>query len=315
MSVVDDDRPDLDVRLLRAFLAVAEEGHFGRAAERLALAQPALSRRIQQLERSLGVTLFDRRPQGAVLTAVGRAIIGDAERALAQNQQITRTARAYTEHGARTITVAAPLPSPSGGLLAEAIRRGRAADPDVRIRVVDIEDGEQSAEISAGRVDAAFTWGGALSEDVAVRALVEEPWVAVVPVGSRAAGAGELHLADLAGEPLLFPVRERRHCWSRLRAAAQVASVELTAVPTAPGAVADLIADGLGSSVMPGSVSLGGHPGLGFVTMPEPGLKGRMSVMWRRDEGDPAVLSFVAAGTAAAQDLSAAHPELWTALS
>ena len=314
MSVVDDDRPDLDVRLLRAFMAVAEERHFGRAAERLGLAQPALSRRIQQLERSLGVSLFDRRPQGAVLTAVGRAIVGDTERALAQNHQMMRTAQAYAAHGARTITVAAPLPSPSGGLLAEAIRRDRAADPAVRIRVVDIEDGEQSAAISAGLVDVAFTWGGTLSEDVVVRALVDEPWVAVVPGDSPAASATQLHLVDLAGEPLLFPVRERGHCWSRLQAAAQVASVELTAVPTAPGAVADLVADGLGTSVMPGSVRLGGHPGLGFVAMPEPGMKGRMSVMWRRDEVDPAILAFVAAGTAAAQALSAAHPDLWTAL-
>ena len=259
------------------------------------------------------MSLFDRTPHGAVLTAVGRAIVGDAERALAQNRQVMRTAKAYAAKGGRTVTVAAPLPSRSDGLLAEAIRRHRATDPAVRILVVDIEDGEQSVAVRDGRADAALTWGGTLSEEVTIRALVEEPWVAVLPGGSPAAGAAEVRLADLGAEALLLPVRERRHCWSRLRAAAQAAQVGLAAVPTAPGAVADLVAEGLGISVMPSSVRLGGQPGPAFVPMPEPGLSGRMSVMWRRGESDPATLAFVAACTAAAQDLSAARPEIWTA--
>ncbi|WP_250004596.1 LysR family transcriptional regulator [Actinoplanes sp. M2I2] len=304
---------EVEPRLLRALVAVAGEGHFGRAAQRLGLAQPALSRRIQQLERVLGVSLFDRTSQGATLTGAGRAVLPEAKRALAQNRRVLNAARAYGAQGSRTVVVAAPLPSPPGGLLAEAIRRLRTEQPGVRVTVTDIKDEEQSAALAAGSVDVALTWGGANRPDVTSRPLVEERWVAALPAGHPAVSAGELSLEALAGESLLFPVQERRHCWSRLTAVAEAAYVSLAPIPTAPGAVADLVADGLGVSVVPASFRLSQLPGLAFVPLPGPGLSGRMSLLWRRDESAPAVLALLAACRAAAGELAERRPDIWTA--
>ncbi|GAA0481600.1 hypothetical protein Ade02nite_57050 [Paractinoplanes deccanensis] len=295
---------DLEPRLLRAFLAVAGEGHFGRAAQRLRLAQPALSRQIQQLERQLGVQLFRRTPAGAELTEAGRAVLPEARRALAQNERVVRAAR-----GSRTITVAAPLPSPPGGLLAEAIRRLRERRPEVRVVVMDVDDDKQSAALAAGTIDAALSWGGAGSPAVRGEALVDEPSVVALAAGHPAARGDRISLGELAAEPLLFPVRERRHCWAKLDAAAEAALVELSPVPTAPAAVPDLVADGLGVSVVPASFRLGRYPDLRFV--PVPGVCGRMSVLWRRDEAEPAILDFVAGCRAAAAVLVGRHPEVW----
>ena len=305
-------QPEIEPRLLRALIAVAGEGHFGRAAERLGMAQPALSRRIQQLERVLGVTLFDRTSQGATLTGVGRAVLPEARRALTQNGRVLSTARAYAAQGSPTVVVAAPLPSPPGGLLAEAIRRLRAEQPGVRVTVTDVEDELQSAALAGGSADVALTWGGTDRPDVTSRPLAEERWVAAVPAGHPAVRAGELSLQALAEEPLLFPVRERRNCWSRLAAAAEAAYVSLAPIPTAPGAVADLVADGLGVSVVPASFRLTQQPGLAFVPLPAPGLSGRISVMWRRDESALVVLALLAACQGAAGELAGRHPDIWS---
>lgn len=114
-------------------------------------------------------------------------------------------------------------------------------------------------------------------------------------------------LAALGEEPLLLPVRERGHCWAQLNAAARAARIRLTAIPTAPSAVLDLVAAGLGVSVVPASFRLAGRPGVTFV--PVPGPHHRMGVRWH-DDDSAAVRGFVASCRAAA-GASVAHPDLW----
>ncbi|MEU1366574.1 LysR family transcriptional regulator [Streptomyces sp. NPDC005803] len=94
-----DTEPDIEPRLLRAFLAVAEEGHFGHAAAGLGIAQPSLSRQVRRLERLLGVELLVRTPRGAELTEAGRRAVPEAERALDHNRRIARAAWSATEPG------------------------------------------------------------------------------------------------------------------------------------------------------------------------------------------------------------------------
>ncbi|MFQ6147107.1 LysR family transcriptional regulator [Streptomyces seoulensis] len=303
---------DPDPRWLRAFLAVAQERHFGRAAARLTIGQPSLSRQVQQLERVLGVVLFHRTPHGVTLTDAGHALIPEAGELLSLNARLVRTARTYrgSAHPA-TVTVAAPLPSPAGGLLAEAIRLIRDGGRPARTAVVDLFDEEQPGALAQRRVDAVLTWGQPALAGLAGEALVEEAQYAVVANGHRLAGADHMPWSVLAEEPLLFPVRERRHCWIRLRDAAARAGSELTPVPTAPAAVLDLVAGGLGCSVVPASFRLGSCPKVAFV--PLPGVPVRLSVMWRQADRSPAVAAFVTACRSAAAALTAARPDIWTA--
>ena len=112
---------DVDARLWRAFTAVAEELHYGRAAERLHITQPALSRQIRDLERALGVSLFDRTSRRVALSRAGRALLGQARRALAESDRAVRLARlaAHGDWGELTIAV---LPAASLALLPAIIR-------------------------------------------------------------------------------------------------------------------------------------------------------------------------------------------------
>ncbi|MEU6346534.1 LysR family transcriptional regulator [Streptomyces sp. NPDC046977] len=301
--------PDIELRLLRAFLAVAEEGHFGHAADRLRIAQSALSRQVQQLERLLGVVLFERTPRGAVVTATGRLIVPHAERALAQNRRILHAARSAAEGSDVLLTLSAPLPGPPGSLLAEALRRFRGDHPNVRVSVTGLDDGDESAALAEGRIDAVLTWDESNVGGFASEILVEERTSALLTQGHPRADSLEVTVRDLAGEPFLFPLQERRHCWERLRVAALASGTELTVIPTAPSAVADLVAAGLGVSAVPSSFRFAAHPQV--VHIPIPGLFHRMSVMWRGDDDSGSVADFVAACRAAARDLADAHPDVW----
>ncbi|GGS55298.1 LysR substrate-binding domain-containing protein [Streptomyces griseoviridis] len=301
--------PDIEPRLLRAFLAVAREGHFGHAASRLRVAQPALSRQVQQLERLLGVELFARTSRGAELTAAGRLIVPEAERALAHNRRIVRTARSAATGRARVLTVSAPLPGPPGGLLSEAVRRFRGSVDDVGVSVIGLDDGEQTAALIDGRADAILTWDRPKRAELAAEVLVEERTSALLAQGHPWADEATMPLALLAEEQILFPLRERSHCWEQLSAAATAAGVGLTSVPTAPSAVPDLVAAGLGVSAVPDSFRFSRYPGVAFV--PITGLTGRMSVVWRADDASAEVAGFVAACRAAAHGLAAAHADVW----
>ncbi|MGX1364845.1 DNA-binding transcriptional LysR family regulator [Streptomyces canus] len=303
--------PDVEPRLLRAFLAVAQEGHFGHAASSIGVAQPALSRQVQQLERLLGVVLFDRTPRGAELTPGGRLIVPYAERALAHNRRLVRAARSVAagHENAVVLTVSAPLPGPPGGLLAETLRSFRTAHPHVQVSVTGLDDHDETAALVGGRVDAVLTWDEFPADGCVSEALIEEHTSALLGREHPKAHATEVTVSELADDPLLFPLRERGHCWAQLQAAAQAARVELNVIPTAPSAVTDLVAAGLGVSAVPASFRFAVHPEVAFV--PIPGLYNRMSVMWRGDDDSEAVADFVSACRATARNLAAAHPDVW----
>src|SRR2546430_14944566 len=107
---------DIEARLWRSFATVAEELHYGRAAERLHITQPALSRQIRDLERALGVTLFDRTSRRVVLSQAGRAVLGQARRALTEADPPGRPARPAPPGGWGGTALSVPPPGALGPL-------------------------------------------------------------------------------------------------------------------------------------------------------------------------------------------------------
>src|SRR5215467_6684671 len=140
---------DIEARRWRSFTTVAEELHYGRAAERLHITQPALSRQIRDLERALGVTLFDRTSRRVVLSRAGRAVLGQARRALAESDRAVRLAR-LAAHGDWGELAIAALPAVALGLLPAVIRAYREAHPAIGITISESFDDEQLAALTTG---------------------------------------------------------------------------------------------------------------------------------------------------------------------
>jgi DNA-binding transcriptional LysR family regulator len=186
----------MDLRLLRYFVAVVEERHVGRAAVRLHMTQPPLSRAVKQLEAELGVLLLHRSATGVAPTAAGTALYDEARTLLAQADQLR--IRVAAAAGATTVTIGtlADSAEQAGTRLAAAFRE-RHPGVDVRIREADLTD--PTTGLRAGLVDVALT--RAPFEDAGINTLVlrSDPVGVVVRTDDPLAGRDTVRLSDLAG--------------------------------------------------------------------------------------------------------------------
>ncbi|MET7472955.1 LysR family transcriptional regulator [Streptomyces sp. NPDC005648] len=192
---MNDLGQDLELRLVRYFTVVAAHRHFGRAAAELHVAQPALSRQIQRLEKHLGARLLDRTPQGTRLTPAGRTFLPRAQDLLRAARQAELAVR---EH-ARTERIA--IGYVEDLLITAAVRELRDRHPDAEIATRHLSCGDVGA-LSDGRVDAliARTPLPLTADDVSTTPLYEEPRMLVVPYGHRFAGRASVRVEELAGE-------------------------------------------------------------------------------------------------------------------
>ncbi|MFD8733319.1 LysR family transcriptional regulator [Streptomyces sp. NPDC059618] len=184
----------MELRTLRYFVAVAEELHFGRAATRLHMSQPPLSRAIKQLEAEVGAPLFTRSPTGVTLTAVGSVLLDEA-RALLDHADRVRL-RVSAAAGAATITVGilGDGTNPGVARLAAAYRRSR---PHIDIRVRDTDLTDPTCGLRAGLVDVALTRAPFDETALTVRTLRADPVGVVLRADDPLARRDELRLAEL----------------------------------------------------------------------------------------------------------------------
>ncbi|WP_030511386.1 LysR family transcriptional regulator [Microbispora rosea] len=190
---------DLDLRKLRYFVAVAERLHFGRAADDLHIAQPALSRQIRALEHDLGAPLFVRDSHGVTLTDAGQQLLDDAGPLLAAAQGVRRRV-SVAARGIRRLTVGFRV----GVAVTPAVRAFETRHPDVIVDVQRIEGDEQAAMLLDGRIDVGYVRLPIDEAGLRVIPLYTEPRVAVLPADHWLAGKEQITEADLAGEPLVW---------------------------------------------------------------------------------------------------------------
>lgn len=186
---------DVDLRLIRYFTVVAEHGTFHRAAAALRTAQPSLSRQIRQLEKVLGVPLFERTRQGSHLTAAGEAFLPEALSLLRAADRAADRARSAGGPGPLTIGYTGNL------LVTRVVRELRRRGATVRTR--HLPPREVAAALTDHRIDVAVTRLPLAADRLRVTVLYEEPRVLVVPVSHRLAGRDSVSLADFADEPLV----------------------------------------------------------------------------------------------------------------
>lgn len=190
--------PEPEIRELRYFCAVAEELNITRAAERLGIAQPPLSRAIRQLERRLGVALFDRTGQRLALTQAGETLVKEAAVVLGALDSAVRRTRRAGDPGAGLVVTAKP--GVATELLHRIRERSRAEPGAPRLRVVVSGFGEQADMVRDGRADVAIA-GCFDGHGLDTELLGTEPRVAALASGHRLAAREVLGTADLITEP------------------------------------------------------------------------------------------------------------------
>ncbi|MGW0810619.1 LysR family transcriptional regulator [Nonomuraea sp. NPDC002799] len=190
----------MELRALRYFVTVAEELHFGRAADRLSIAQPAVSRTIARLERELGVRLFDRSPRRVRLTAAGHRVLETAREALAAVDRVRATAS--EQGGVMRIGTGT-------GQFTARLERGidalRERAPGFGVVLVDLPLTARLNAVRQGDVDLALARGVRSAPGVRVLPTWTEPLFAVVSARHPAAGRAAVGVADLAGGDLWIP--------------------------------------------------------------------------------------------------------------
>ena len=197
----------MELRHLRYFVAVAEEGSLTNAAERrLHTAQPSLSRQIRDLELEVGVTLLERGARGVVLTAAGRTFLDHARLALLQVDAAGEAARRAAQPEKRAFVVGF-LAGQELVWLPEVLRILRDEQPNIEITLASQSSPELAGALMRGKVDLAFLRREKDAPGIAFKALIKEPLVAVLPTGHRLAAQKMVRVQDLAGETYISPTR------------------------------------------------------------------------------------------------------------
>jgi len=246
----------LELRHLRYFEALAETLNFTRAAERLHIAQPPLSRQIQQLEDELGVALVDRSSRPLTLTRAGAFFYEQSSQILARVQEVAKATQRLGEGRRRWIGVGF-VPSMLYSALPKAIQRFMAEHPDIDVTLSELTSVQQVEALQARRIDVGFGRVAIDAEGLVNALIEEEPLVAVLPEGGELAARATLSLAELAEQTLiLYPAQPRPSfadqvlAQFRVRGCPATRTFETNGLQTAIG----LVAAGIGVSLVPRSV-------------------------------------------------------------
>ncbi|HEX8596653.1 MAG TPA: LysR substrate-binding domain-containing protein [Pseudomonas sp.] len=188
---------------LRCFTTVATELNFRRAAERLNMTQPPLSRQIQLLEHHLGVALFTRSTRSVALTAAGRAFFVEAQNLLERAQQAAASAKRFAEGDIGSVTISF-VGSAVYEFLPKVIAEARLKQPHVKISLEEMNTYQQHEAMRARRIDLGIVRSPLLQPGFATECLVREPFLLAVPSTHRLANSATVDVSDLDGEPFLM---------------------------------------------------------------------------------------------------------------
>ncbi|GAA1605927.1 LysR family transcriptional regulator [Kribbella sancticallisti] len=278
-----------EIRELRYFRAVAEDLNITRAAERLGIAQPPLSRAMRQLERRLGVDLFDRTDQRIALTEAGETFLKESALVLdALDSAVLRTRRAA--HPASLVVTAKP--GVATDLLQRVVADFRAEAEAPEIRVVVSGFGEQVEFVRSGRADVAILGSPYRAGGLASEHLVSEPRMAALPVGHELAGREVLSTADL----LDWPAPRWSGAGDSDRDYWLGHPDRVTAGPVVEDTsqLLEVVALGQAVALLPTSLARRNQrPDVVFVPVPDASPY-ELMVVWRPDNRSPWIVRFVA---------------------
>ena len=288
----------MDVHQIRAFLAVAEELHFGRAAERLHIAQPPLSRTIKHLERELGTQLFDRNTRSVSLTASGHALLAPAREVLESVKRAEATVQSADDGQIGLVRVSFAGLS-THRIVAQLARVVRSQRPGIKLELYSQNFAQpamrklldEETDIALGRWDV-------IPPDVSAEVVMKDTLVIAVPDTHVLAGARTVSIADLAKEPFVsLPPHEGAVLPDRLRRLAREHGFVADVVQLAPDTqtALALVSAEVGCHLTLGSVAKSSvDPHVAFVELEEDTLDVDLRAAWRRDDAGAALAAVVA---------------------
>ena len=257
---------EIDLRHLRYFLAVCETLHFGKAAEKLGMAQPPLSQQIRNLERNLGYALFDRTTRGVRLTRVGQFFSQRARITLDRVTDDVEMARRLG-NGQEGILTVGFSGSTMFTALPKAIEHYRRMNPNVDLRLRELVTAAQIPSLLDGTRDLGFLRDGEARQGLTIQQILREPFVAVLPAGHKLGKQAVVSPAELKDEPfVLFSRAMGALAYDRTVACCEAEGFRPNFVQDAPQwpTVLRLVAAGLGVSLAPACVASLALPGVLF---------------------------------------------------
>jgi DNA-binding transcriptional LysR family regulator len=199
--------PGIELRLLRYVVAVAEELHFSRAAEKLHVAQPSLSKQIRDLEEELGIRLFDRTKREVHLTQAGSAFVIEAKEALLHSQRAVHAAKSSMQSNR---FILGHSPNVNLSLLSKIRAFSASQFPQMLLSLTSAFTVELLQLVRSGEVDAGVVMLPAANEGLSIEPVLREPLLAALPSNHKVSQSRTLRLRDLTDLPLVF-IPKRLH--------------------------------------------------------------------------------------------------------
>jgi len=285
---------DIDLADFEAVVALAETLHFGRAADRLHVSQPALSKRIRRLEGRIGGPLLLRRYRDVRVTEAGRLLAERGRQLLRESAGTLALSQRAARGEAGRLRIAFGIASIIG-LLPDVLLRFRRSHPDVQLELRDMSTPDQIEGLAAGEIDVGFVRLPVTADRLVVRPVLDERLV--LAIGPRTAWQTRLGLRSVAAEPFIIIARSRSASFY------DHALSVCAATGFAPRIVQEanelftvllLVGAGLGVSLVPRSAALMQLPGIRFRELTLPEAAWDIGVAWHRDAGTaPLVQRFV----------------------
>ncbi|HVU06066.1 MAG TPA: LysR substrate-binding domain-containing protein [Polyangiaceae bacterium] len=283
----------MDLRHLRYFVAVAEERHFGRAAERLHMAQPPLSRQIQALEAELGYPLFARNRRRVELTEAGAVLLDRSRQVFAAVERAVRDAERANAGKSGRIAVGYLSSLAYTGLTA-LLRAFRAEFPDVELVLREMAPAAQLEALKEGILDIGFVRGPVEDASLTAEHIRKERLLVAVAADHPFASRARIPLEQLASEPfVMFPRARAATFFDQLMAICRNAGFTPKIVQEAPQLdIVSLVAAGFGVALMPESIREVNRPDIALVPLVgSPSIE--LLVAWRAGNGSSVLQTFL----------------------
>jgi DNA-binding transcriptional LysR family regulator len=289
----------VELRQLRYFVAVGEEQHYGRAALRLRVAQPALSRQIQNLEEEIGFKLFERLPRGVRITEAGKLFLEDARRLLQEINDASARAKRIASGQSGTLRIGFVESISWQGIVPDSLRDFREHQPDVELQLKSLRSLDQFPAIHSGALDAGFALPIANpNHGLAHFQLGVIREVLAAPIGHPLTKQKHIRLRDLVDTPFVqFPRWAIPNAYDRLMAACARGGlkaprvVQETAVETM---ILSLVQCSVGVAFVSSAARWRCPPGVTLLPVADLNLTFPFALMWRKDNNSPLLAKFTA---------------------